>query len=495
MTAKQVFEGMLIELSKVHAPSLLLEDFNYLFNKAVNQYINKRYNIYDVNQQTADDLRVLKSTAIIDAKKSDRYSKAADIVNKYTTSLFGSTYEVNLPSDYLHILNCICFYKVNKTYKCYDAGSYVPFSARRLTADAWSQVINDFYNRPVPQRPYYYIHNVNSNNQLPTNPVVQNYNTSTSIKFDGTDQTKALYTKDSITSIPYDYSHLDKYCFLPKVISTPVYVANPLTSRIYYDNLNNLVYQIYDKDTSSWKTSTTDGKTAYIKLINISNTINSSTTETIDKFEAVNDAKNKDLIIGSELSNITITTPFKYNINGTYCDYRTYKIPIVILSEDPNNLIWNDINYGSASTVDDILNILNSINEYPRTIKLSDIQNSSISTVEKSAQVRYGNTSNVRMEIRYGKDNSIFELQQVMVDYIKVPQFIRLTQEQLDLTEDTSQIMEFPDFVCQEIINELVTVVMENNADPRLQTHLAVSQSIAQPQQAQQVQQQAQQEQ
>ena len=98
---------------------------------------------------------------------------------------------------------------------------------------------------------------------------------------------------------------------------------------------------------------------------------------------------------------------------------------------------------------------------------------------------RYGNASKVRLEIRYGKDNSLFELTNIWVDYIKSPQYIRLTQEQLDLTEDTSQKMEFPDYVCQEIINELVHIVMENSSDPRMQTHPAFSQSIAAPAQAQ----------
>jgi hypothetical protein len=42
------------------------------------------------------------------------------------------------------------------------------------------------------------------------------------------------------------------------------------------------------------------------------------------------------------------------------------------------------------------------------------------------------------MEIRYGKDDEIFELDKVYVDYLKTPQHIRLTQEQIDLTEDTS---------------------------------------------------------
>lgn len=30
--------------------------------------------------------------------------------------------------------------------------------------------MNDFYNRPLPWRPYYYIHNVNTSDKLPTNP-------------------------------------------------------------------------------------------------------------------------------------------------------------------------------------------------------------------------------------------------------------------------------------------------------------------------------------
>jgi hypothetical protein len=85
------------------------------------------------------------------------------------------------------------------------------------------------------------------------------------------------------------------------------------------------------------------------------------------------------------------------------------------------------------------------------------------------------------MEIRYGHDDSIFTLEKVFVDYIKTPQLIRLTQEQVNLTEDTSQIMEFPDYVCQEIINELVTLVMENTADPRLNSHIPVTQTIANP--------------
>lgn len=114
MTAKQVFEYALVELNKKEAPSLLLEDYNYFINKSVNQFINKMYNAYDINQQKTDDLRVLKSSAILTPVINNDYG---------VSNLFSSTYEVDLPDDYLHILNCIVEYDVLKTYKCYDTGT------------------------------------------------------------------------------------------------------------------------------------------------------------------------------------------------------------------------------------------------------------------------------------------------------------------------------------------------------------------------------------
>ena len=318
MTARQVYEGVLIELNKVEAPSLLLEDFNYLFNKAVYQYINTRYNIYDINQQTTDDVRVLKATAILPVKlAADAYTGDDVTGNGVTASnaLYGATYEVILPSDYLHILNCVCNYKVKKQFKCYNPDSFVQFSARRLTSDLWSQIINNFYMRPMYKRPYFYIHNVNTNVANPTNP---------------------------------------------------------------------------------YQASTNSG------------------------------------------TNIT-----------------------------------------SATTSDGTTTVTGGL---PKTIKIG---NNAVDAVERSGQIRFGNTSQVRMEIRYGKDTSLFELVNVYIDYLKTPQNIRLTQEQLDLTEDTSQMMEFPDYVCQEIINVLVKLVMENSSDPRLQTHIPVNTTIANPAQAQ----------
>ena len=66
MSLRDIYEAVLVEIKKVNAPNILLEDFNLFLNKAINQYVNKRYNIYDINQQVTDDLSVLKGTAIYD---------------------------------------------------------------------------------------------------------------------------------------------------------------------------------------------------------------------------------------------------------------------------------------------------------------------------------------------------------------------------------------------------------------------------------------------
>ena len=106
--------------------------------------------------------------------------------------------------------------------------------------------------------------------------------------------------------------------------------------------------------------------------------------------------------------------------------------------------------------------------------------------IEKEPETRYGNRSKVRMEIRYGKDDAVFKLTSIYIDYLKSPQFIRLTQDQVDEVLDTSQLLEFPDYVAQEIVNELIRLLMENSSDPRLQSHIPINTSISQPAAAQQ---------
>lgn len=374
MTARQVFEATLIELSKIQAPSLKLYEFNYLFNKAINQYINKVYNVYDINQQTTDDLRVLKATTFLTPHKVELAGRAPEAAKDsaiqnteavtgnqdspeggYTgqassylskahrsiQSLHGATYEVYMPIDYLHMLNCVCIYYVAKQKDCWDAGSYIEIPATRLTADSWSQIITDIYNRPSPMRPYYYIHNLNQQQVLPTDP-----------------RTKVT-TGTGLEEVGIDM---------------------------------NGIYQVTSASGGEWEDNDIDAGTA------------------------------GGTAVGAQNSN------------------------------------------------------------FQRTFKLKTTKGEQqVSLIEKPIALRAGNTSNVRCEIRYGKDDSLFQLVEVQIDYVKCPQFIRLTQEQIDLTEDTSQIMEFPDYVNQEIINELVHLVMERVNDPRLGNNIQMTQSIARP--------------
>lgn len=161
MTSKQLYEHVLTELNKVNAGTLLLSDFNYLSNKGIQQYVNKRYTPYEMDQQTSDDLRVLKSTAIL----------KPEVCDKYGASPFRrGTYQVNLPDDYLHILNCTCIFKADKDNRCDEAGRYVEYGATRLTADMFPTISRNAYTRPQYRHPYYYIHNVNSSTSMPTNP-------------------------------------------------------------------------------------------------------------------------------------------------------------------------------------------------------------------------------------------------------------------------------------------------------------------------------------
>lgn len=275
MTIRELYDYALIEMNKVEAPSLLLEDFNYFMNKAVQQYINKVYNRYDINQQSSDDLRVLKATTKLAVDKQNQ-SGFAGHNQKFV-------YVANLPSDYMHILNCIVEFRVKKNFKCYSEGDHVDFSARRLTADMASGILHNVYMKPCYKRPYFYINN-------------------------------------------------------------------------------------------------------------------------ISEFDSRNEA-----IVDNKLHNDTLTDSVK------------------------------------------------------------------------PADTRKSNVSNVRIEIRYGDDTEVFEPTCIYVDYIKSPMFIRLTYQEIVNDTDTTRPLEFPDYVCYEIINEFVKLLMENASDPRLQTNYAVNQTVADP--------------
>lgn len=158
MTARQLFEYALIELNKVQAPSLILEDYNYFINKAVSQVINKIYNLFEINQQKTDDLRVLRSSAVL-----------IPSVNNYSqNSLYTNTYEVNLPDDYLHILNCVIEFTFSQQSGCNLTDRIINVGAKKLTSDSFPQLLNNYYFKPSYKNPYFYINNVTIDSTYPT---------------------------------------------------------------------------------------------------------------------------------------------------------------------------------------------------------------------------------------------------------------------------------------------------------------------------------------
>ena len=346
MTSKQIYEATAIELSKIQAPALKLYEFNYFFNQAIRQFVNKVYNVYDVNQQTTDDLRVLKATATLLPQI------APSTGNKALDYLRGATYYVDMPDDYLHLLNCICLFDVNKNKECWNAGDVMVVGATKLTADSWSSVVDDVYNQPTKKRPYYYVHNQNDIHVATVD------DSDAGIKQGDLLATNGLLPSNSDT-----------------------------------DKLHALEYPNYA--TGNWGTAAGE-------------------------------------------SNFARTFDFDTNGDGVI---------------------------GTAGEGGSV-----------------DKTGEEFSTIEKPAGSRHANSSRVKVEIRCGRDKSnIFSLSAVQIDYVKAPQFIRLTQEQLDSDEDISQVMEFPDYVNQEIVNELVNLVMRKTNDPSLQAHIQMTQSIARP--------------
>ena len=302
MTARELYEYALIELNKLEAPSLLLEDYNYFINKAVQQYINLVYAKLEIDQQSTDDIRVLKASTILKPVKLYENPSYSHLAN----GMFKSSYYVDLPEDYMHLLNCIVEYKVGvSNFKCYNKGDMVYFAARKLTPDMYTQVLNNAYMRPMYKRPYYYLTNINTANNIVTNPSMD----------------------------------------------TAILDAN------------------------------------------------------------------------------------KEN------------------NETPSALVDS--------------------NNVPGD--------------------RLANPSIVRLELRYGTDDGVFVPNNIYVDYLKSPMYIRLTQEQINSTLDYSQVLEFPDYVCFEIANIFVRLLMENASDPRLQTNIPINNTIAAPSTIQVSQQQPQQ--
>lgn len=315
MTVRDIYEYALVELNKLNAPSLLLEDYNYFINKAIQQYINLVYAKSEIDQQSTDDIRVLKTSAVLEPKLFSSIL-ASDKTKLLSNGLFKTSYYADLPTDYMHLLNCIVEYTIQQSnFKCYNKGDTVHFPVRRLTSDMYTQILNNAYMRPMYKRPYYYLSAIN------TNTVAQSEG----------------------------------------------------------DRLYNKPGSLTGMDASDLPT------------------------------------KEGEEVLALE--------------KGTIPENKSY------------GLIDSETRAGD----------------------------------------RLSNSSTVRLELRFGNDATIFKPTALYIDYIKSPMYVRLTQEQIDSTIDYSQVLEFPDYVCFEITNIFVRLLMENSSDPRLQTNIPLNTTIYNP--------------
>lgn len=78
----------------------------------------------------------------------------------------------------------------------------------------------------------------------------------------------------------------------------------------------------------------------------------------------------------------------------------------------------------------------------------------------------------------YFGDAKKFGIKTIYIDYLKEPKPITLNVTQRDLPIDTSETLEFPEFVCREIIKRITKLILEVNADPRLNTNPIVTKTI-----------------
>lgn len=165
MTLKELYNNTLIEIDKVKAPYLYIEDFNFYANRAVNNYVNKRYNLYELTQQLTDDLQVLKgiyyirpdatlSTATVEIEGIPDNPIAVEKVIE-GGKLRGIRFQ--LPSNYYHFLKCTINYSVINRFKCYPVGEITSFDTKRRVDN--QNIANNYFYKADYRQCYHYIYN------------------------------------------------------------------------------------------------------------------------------------------------------------------------------------------------------------------------------------------------------------------------------------------------------------------------------------------------
>ena len=108
-----------------------------------------------------------------------------------------------------------------------------------------------------------------------------------------------------------------------------------------------------------------------------------------------------------------------------------------------------------------------------------NLSNSGVITYDASAGDYKANQNRPRIKIHIGSKNNFMELRRVEFDYLKIPEIVTLKDEDIFSADvDTSQILELPDGLLNDIVRRCTAFLLEMTGDPRVQTQPMVNQSM-----------------
>lgn len=267
MTAREIYEAILIELNKnFGTPDLLLEDFNHFINKGIFQWVQKRYNVLDSNSQVTDDVQVLKTTESLEAP--DFYDTGTASKLKYVKKGNDYIFTCPLNDSFFHMAGVILEYRLMSNYKCYTSGSLFLMPAKRITSDQEGIINKNAWLRPSYRNPYYKIEtsgvsNVTAGNPPVTTPVTPgsriwiNYGPDAHIKKNANDTISGIFKLEKVhcdyvkypTPINLTYNQLDSLADTSQVMEFKPDVCHEIikeTVKLIALNTGNPILQSYD---------------------------------------------------------------------------------------------------------------------------------------------------------------------------------------------------------------------------------------------------------
>lgn len=149
-TARQAYIDILTELVKEEAPTLYLEDYLYYFNKAISEYMKIRYELFETNQQLADDMRAWK-------KPFEAHTLSIPISSIYKTVVVDGV--TKKEDEYRHLLSCIIDTKISRPITRCDqrANTTVSRKVTRMSSEIKAGLLDNAYLKPEFYRPYFEI--------------------------------------------------------------------------------------------------------------------------------------------------------------------------------------------------------------------------------------------------------------------------------------------------------------------------------------------------